>query len=188
MKCFSAKGTFAVHKKFKWLNVAESKVIPDVWIDVISQPDRGGVFHGADRKVLPAALKTAHTHCSDTHFVPHQYGASARRRPRMSSPQHSAKQITDGREQRKQTGTNKWLCRYPPVSPPCIPMSLLHLCVLPLIYRADFANSGGPSASQGTLPSLQSGPVKHPTGAGSNLLRRPAEQLCLNGVALYYPT
>lgn len=143
------------------------------------------MFHGADRKVLPAALKTAHTHCSDTHFVPHQYGNGARRRPRMSSPQHPAKRITDGREPRKQIGTNKWLCRYLPVSPPCIPMSLLHS----LRYTGLISpTAGGPSASQGTLPSLQSLPVKHPTGAGSNLLRRPAEQLCLNGVALYYPT
>lgn len=43
---------------------------------------------------------------------------------------------------------------------------------------------GGVVRLGGTLPSLQSSPA----GTGTNLRQRPAERLCLNSVALYYPT
>lgn len=85
---------------------------------------------------------------------------------RCRHTQHSPKQIKDVREQQKQIGTNKWLCCFLPALPPCIPMSLCYLCVLPQMYGADLANSGGSSTSKGSLPSLQSELVKYPTATG----------------------
>lgn len=92
-------------------------------------------------------------------------------------------------------GTNEWLCRYLPASlrRRCeFHVRQYIFCVLPQIYGADLARSGwwgGRGRGRvvrlgGTLPSLQSSPA----GTEANLRQRPAEQLCLNSVALYYPT
>lgn len=184
MKCFLVKGTFAGCKKFKWLNVAESKVIPNVWIDVISQPDRERCSTELIEKCCSLQWRL-HTPTAPTHTLcliytaPVLAGGLGCRHPNVW--QNKSQTAASNGSKSGQINGYVVICL-------CIPMSLLHLCVFPQIYWADFANSGGSSASKGTLPSLQSGPVEHLTGAGSNPLRRPAEQLCWNGVALYYQT
>lgn len=103
------------------------------------------------------------------------------------------KKITAGhkwwKESQRWGQMNSYVIICPFHSVPAVNSTLLiHLCVLAQIYGADLVIAGGVTRLGGTPSSLQSSPVRNPTGTGVELQQSPTEELCLNSVALYYPT
>lgn len=173
-------------------------------VDVISQSDRAGkrLFQRANRVkrrhtastvnctqlILPFSLLTHTLHIYFITIFLQSLGDGAQCHSIYGKTHlkknHCWAQVMRGKPEMRA------ICHYLPI--PVCPRCEFHVTNSSLCPCSDlwsrFGYRRGVTRLRGTPSSLQTSPVRNPTGTGVELQQSPAEKLCLNSVSLYYPT